>query len=104
MPKDLPAHLCGEVDAPALATSPNGAFASYGDVSHFKGWIGGVSSSTRALTLWTSEASPGTTGGIWMSGSGIMSDGPGRIFVATSNGNVPQSGEAQNSHPIHSPF
>jgi PQQ-like domain len=70
------------------------AFASYGDFGAYKGWIIGVSESTQAQTLWTSETSPGLNGGIWMSGSGLMSDGPGRIFIATGNGDVPPPGPA----------
>ena len=38
---------------------------------------------------------PGLTddeGGIWQSGGGLMSDGPGRIFVATGNGVSPAPG------------
>ena len=31
-------------------------------------------------------------GGIWQSGGGLMSDGPGRIFVATGNGVSPAPG------------
>lgn len=62
-------------------------FGSYCDYLPYAGYVAGVNTSTRHLTLWTDEA--GVTdneGGIWQSGGGLMSDGPGRIFVATGNG------------------
>ncbi len=69
-------------------------FASYGDATPYKGWVIGISTSSGLETRWTSEVSPGAEGGIWMSGAGLMSDGAGRIFVATGNGDVPPPGPA----------
>jgi hypothetical protein len=78
------------------------AFASWCDAGDYKGWISSVSTTTRSVHLWTSEARPPTTnsfGGIWQAGSGIMSDGPGRIFVAVGNGDVPVVGPGMQSQP-----
>jgi hypothetical protein len=69
------------------------AFGSYCDYRPYVGYVAGVNTRTRHLTLWTDEA--GLTddqGGIWQSGSGLMSDGPGRIIVATGNGVSPPAG------------
>jgi hypothetical protein len=69
------------------------AFASYCDFSPFVGYVVGVNTSTKALTMWTDEA--GVTddqAGIWQSGGGLMSDGTGRIIVSTGNGVSPAPG------------
>jgi F5/8 type C domain/Abnormal spindle-like microcephaly-assoc'd, ASPM-SPD-2-Hydin/Protein of unknown function (DUF1573) len=44
-------------------------------------------------TLWSTEAGKSNAeGGIWQSGGGLVSDGPGRIIVATGNGVSPAPG------------
>jgi predicted lipoprotein with Yx(FWY)xxD motif len=68
-------------------------FASYCDQQPYVGLVAGVNTATHALTMWSDEsATTDTQGGIWQSGSGLMSDGPGRIFVATGNGVSPAAG------------
>lgn len=63
------------------------AFASYCDTGPYVGQVVGVNVSTRKLTLWSTEAGSDTMeAGIWQSGGGLVSDGTGRIFVATGNG------------------
>jgi len=76
------------------------AFASYCDYPHYLGYVAGVNTATRHLTLWTAEA--GTTGdqaGIWLGGGGLMSDGPGRIFLSTGNGPSPPAGPGTSPPP-----
>jgi len=76
------------------------AFASYCDYLPYAGYVAGVSTSTRRLTLWTDEA--GLTqdeAGIWQGGGGLMSDGPGRIFLATGNGVSPPAGPGTSPPP-----
>jgi hypothetical protein len=69
------------------------AFAAYCDHGTYDGYVAGVNVSSRAQTLWTAETgSAGDQAGIWMSGSGLMSDGPGRIFLTTGNGVSPPVG------------
>jgi hypothetical protein len=78
------------------------AFASWCDAGNYKGWVSSVSTGNRAVHLWTSEATPPVTnnfGGIWQSGGGLMSDGPGRIFVAVGNGDPPNPGPGTVSQP-----
>jgi len=72
-----------------------GAFASHCDFeinkkAVYDGYVARVAIATHQMTLWSDES--GTTydqGGIWQSGGGIMSDGPGRIFVTSGNGISP---------------
>lgn len=66
------------------------AYASFCDFYSYKGWIAGVPTSAPASPkLYTVEpGSNGYTGGIWHSGGGIASDGPGRLFVITGNGGL----------------
>ena len=69
------------------------AFGSYCDYSPYVGYVAGVNTSTKALTMWSDEA--GVTddqAGIWQGGDGLMSDGFGRIFVSTGNGVSPAPG------------
>ena len=62
----------------------------------------GVSVAGALSTLWTAEAgeaqstNPGA--GIWQSGGGLVSDGPGQILLATGNGSFP-SGATPGTTP-----
>ena len=68
-------------------------FASYCDYQPYVGYVAGVSTTSRATTLWSDEAGlTDSQAGIWQSGSGLMSDGAGRIFLATGNGVSPAPG------------
>lgn len=62
-----------------------GAFSAHCDVGPFRGWIVGVSTAGVIKTLWATNPQIGGAG-IWQSGGGIVSDGAGRMFVATGNG------------------
>lgn len=76
------------------------AFGSYCDLSPYIGWVAGVNTATKAVTLWTDEAGlTDTQGGIWEGGGGLMSDGPGRIFVTTGNGVSPAPGPGSTPPP-----
>jgi hypothetical protein len=69
------------------------AFGSYCDERPYTGYVAGVNTATKALTMWSDEA--GTTNdqaGVWESGDGLMSDGPGRIILSTGNGVSPAPG------------
>jgi len=85
-------------------------FGSHCDFSPFRGWVVGVRASDGAVVArWVSEtAAIARGGGTWGAGAGLMSDGPGRIFLSTGNGF--NGGEvAGNEHtpatriPGHSP-
>ena len=61
-------------------------FGAMCDIKPYKGWIAGVSTAGRLTALWTAAPGPHDGAGIWQSGGGLVSDGPGRIFFATGNG------------------
>ncbi|MFF0750758.1 choice-of-anchor D domain-containing protein [Streptomyces sp. NPDC004267] len=68
-------------------------FASHCDRGPYVGYVLGVNTSTRKTTLWaTEDSSADGKAGIWMSGGGPVSDGPGRIIVTTGNGVTPAPG------------
>ncbi|WP_191334840.1 choice-of-anchor D domain-containing protein [Amycolatopsis acidiphila] len=72
-------------------------FASHCDYTPYVGYIVGVNASTGAqTTIWATEASASDEGGIWESGAGLLSDGPGRIIVATGNGIAPAPGPGED--------
>ncbi len=70
------------------------AFASHCDHSPWAGFVAAVDLADKTKsTLWTDES--GVTdnkAGIWQSGGGLMSDGPGRIIVTSGNGISPAPG------------
>jgi Bacterial lectin/Abnormal spindle-like microcephaly-assoc'd, ASPM-SPD-2-Hydin/PQQ-like domain len=69
------------------------AFGSHCDFTPYSGYVAGVNTSTRALTLWTDEAGvTNSMAGIWHSGGGLVSDGPGRIIFTSGNGVSPAPG------------
>ncbi|MEU6089436.1 choice-of-anchor D domain-containing protein [Streptomyces sp. NPDC047085] len=69
------------------------AFASHCDHDPYVGYVLGVNTSTRSTTLWATENSAANgRAGIWMSGGGLVSDGPGRIILSTGNGISPAPG------------
>ncbi|WP_375490969.1 choice-of-anchor D domain-containing protein [uncultured Jatrophihabitans sp.] len=63
-------------------------FASHCDYGPYVGYVAGVNASTgKQTTLWSTEAgSSNSEAGIWQSGGGLVSDGAGRIILATGNG------------------
>ncbi|MFL6061839.1 MAG: ricin-type beta-trefoil lectin domain protein [Marmoricola sp.] len=67
------------------------ATASHCDKGPYVGFVGRVSTGANPqLKLWSSESGSASNGaGIWQSGGAPMSDGAGRVFVATGNGVSP---------------
>jgi hypothetical protein len=68
------------------------AFASHCDFKPYAGYVVRVdlSATPHTATLWTDESGvTNNQAGIWQSGGGIMSDGPGRIFLTSGNGVSP---------------
>src|SRR5215470_15373634 len=70
------------------------AFASHCDHGSYDGYVAGWNvGSPGTTTLWADDIGVANKkGGIWQSGGGIMSDGAGRIFVASGNGISPAKG------------
>ncbi len=78
------------------------AFASDCDYTPYRGIVVGVSTTTHTITtMWSDESGIGTDqnsqAGIWQSGAGLVSLGPGNIVLATGNGVSPQP--AASGHP-----
>ena len=62
------------------------AWASHCDFGNYQGWLMAFDGSSLQLTgAWTPSPS-GTFGGIWMSGSGPVSDTSGDVYLAVGNG------------------
>ena len=70
------------------------AFASHCDHDSYDGYVAGWNvGSPGTTTLWADDVGVANKkGGIWQSGSGVMSDGSGRIFAASGNGISPAKG------------
>lgn len=84
-----------ELQRPGLLLLDGVVYAAFGghcDYGWYQGWVFGVSTAGAIKARWSASTSWGA--GIWQSGSGLMSDGPGRIFVATGNGGSPPVGHA----------
>src|ERR1022692_1461912 len=66
------------------------AFGSHCDHQPYAGFVSGVNVTTKKATLWTDESGVSDNeAGIWQGGGGVMSDGPGRIFVTSGKGISP---------------
>ncbi|HEY1486940.1 MAG TPA: choice-of-anchor D domain-containing protein [Micromonosporaceae bacterium] len=63
------------------------AFGAQCDIGKYVGWVAGVNTTTRTVNLWSDEVGASSSeSGIWQAGGGLVSDGPGRIFLTTGNG------------------
>jgi hypothetical protein len=73
------------------------AFGAQCDHGHYVGWVAGVNTGTRAISLWSDEIGASSSeAGIWQSGGGLVSDGSGRIFLSTGNGITAPDGPGGN--------
>jgi hypothetical protein len=75
-------------------------FGSHCDRQPWQGWIFGVSTSGQVKARWVSIPE-GYGAGIWQSGSGLFSDGPNSLLVATGNGGSPTSATPGKSPPAN---
>jgi hypothetical protein len=62
------------------------AYASYGDINIYHGWILGYRASDLALAAVFSDTPNGESGGIWESAGGLSVDAQGNLYVNTGNG------------------
>jgi iron transport multicopper oxidase len=94
----VPFHPTTQMQRPGLLLMDGVVYAGFGahcDIWPWQGWVFGVDGASGATKArWTSVA--GAYGdydgaGIWQSGSGLMSDRSGRLFVSTGNGASPKS-------------
>jgi hypothetical protein len=91
-----------ELQRPALLLLDGVVYAAFGghcDHDPYQGWVFGVNAASGAVTArWTDEDG-GTEAGIWQSGGGLVSDGPGQILLASGNGDSASPGTAGHSPP-----
>jgi iron transport multicopper oxidase len=81
-----------ELQRPGLLLLNGVVYAGFGghcDLPPYQGWVFGVDGTTGAIKARWSTLLSGDGAGIWQSGAGLMSDGPGRLFVSTGNGGSP---------------
>ncbi|WP_322752363.1 choice-of-anchor D domain-containing protein [Frankia sp. Cas3] len=96
-PAGTPFDARVELQRPGLLLLNGVVYAAFGghcDIGKYRGYVVGVSTTTAKLTtMWASEATGSDIGGgIWQSGGGLISDGPGRIILTTGNGVSPAPG------------
>lgn len=94
-----------EQQRPGLLLMDGVVYAGFGghcDAAPYRGYVVGVSTTTHSQTsMWTAEVGPGVTGaGVWQSGGGLVSDGPGRIFFSTGNGISPAPGAGTTTQGV----
>jgi hypothetical protein len=88
-----------QLQRPALLLMNGVIYAGFGshcDKAPFQGWVVGVSTGGQLRTIWATT--PGG-GSIWQSGGGLISDRPGQILFATSNG----PGDEAEAFPLPGP-
>ena len=77
-------------------------FASHCDYTPFVGYIVGVSTGGRQTTMWATESgNANAEGGIWQSGGGLVSDGPGQILAGNRQRHLTKANPGQDAsrHP-----
>jgi iron transport multicopper oxidase len=90
-----------ELQRPGLLLMNGVVYAAFGsdcDFSPWQGWVFGVSTAGQIKARWVDRVS-GDGAGIWQSGAGLTSDGPGRLFISTGNGGAPSTPAAGNTPP-----
>ena len=93
-----------ELQRPGLLLLDGVVYAGFG--SHcmygpYHGYVAGVSTSGSLTTLWSTTAGDVYGGSIWQSGGGIVSDGPGRLFVVTGSNGGPAAPIPGGSPPAN---
>jgi hypothetical protein len=80
-----------ELQRPGLLLMDGVVYASFGsdcDTPPWQGWVFGVSTAGAVKARWVADET-GNGAGIWQSGAGLTSDGPGNILLSTGNGGAP---------------
>jgi len=83
----------------AALTLANGqiyiAFASFGDIEPYHGWILGFDASTLQPSAVFNDTPNGFDGGIWQTGAGLAVDDQGNLYVETGVGTFDENLTAQ---------
>ena len=94
-----------QLQRPALLLLNGVVYAAFGahcDAGAYRGWVIGVSTAGVVKARFTTvvgTVSAGNGNGIWMSGGGLASDGPNRIFFVTGNGVGTEPGPTASTAP-----
>jgi iron transport multicopper oxidase len=84
-------HARTELQRPGLLLNEGVIYAAFGsdcDTPEWQGWVFGVSTAGAVRARWVTDET-GEGAGIWQSGAGLTSDGPGTILLSTGNGGAP---------------
>ncbi len=76
------------------------AFGSHCDTPPWQGWIFGVSTAGKVTARYVDDTTK-EGAGIWQSGAGLTSDGPGTILFSTGNGGAPSTLAPGTSPPAN---
>jgi hypothetical protein len=90
-----------ELQRPGLLLMEGVVYAAFGsscDTPPWQGWVFGVSTAGQVKARWVAVATS-SGAGIWQSGAGLTSDGPGTLLVSTGNGGAPAPPIAGNTPP-----
>jgi hypothetical protein len=89
-----------QLQRPGLLLLEGHIYAAFGsDCDHepWQGWVFGVSTAGQVTARWTTRP-VGSGAGIWQSGAGLTSDGPGTLMISTGNGGA-QEGPISGKTP-----
>ncbi len=89
-----------QLQRPGLLLMGGVVYAGFGsdcDYNPYQGWVFGVSESGQVKARWASDPAGA---GIWQSGAGLTSDGPGTILLSTGNGYIPEAPIPSDEPPI----
>lgn len=87
-----------QLQRPGLLLMEGVVYAAFGsdcDTPEWQGWVFGVSTAGAVKARWVSDET-GEGAGIWQSGAGLTSDGPGTILLSTGNGGAPSPTPGDN--------
>ncbi|HET7047262.1 MAG TPA: choice-of-anchor D domain-containing protein [Solirubrobacteraceae bacterium] len=90
-----------EQQRPGLLLMGGVVYAGFGghcDVGPYQGWVFGVSTAGNITAKWV-DTNGANGAGIWQSGVGLGSDGPGSILLTTGNGGAPTTPTPGTSPP-----
>ncbi len=76
------------------------AFGSHCDAPPWQGWIFGVSTAGKVTARYVDNTTE-EGAGIWQSGAGLTSDGPGTMLFTTGNGGAPSKPAAGDTPPAN---
>jgi hypothetical protein len=96
-------HAQTQLQRPGLLLMEGVVYAAFGsDCDHpeWQGWVFGVSTEGAVKSRWVSDETE-EGAGIWQSGAGLTSDGPGTILLSTGNGGAPSTPTPGDTPPTN---